>query len=161
MERGPGTQRSRSRAGIAIAGLSIGLFLAASLAASRGMATELVSLVRWLPGGDTSGHFLLAGLPALCLVASRHRITRRASPAHNALLAIAGLATLVTIDELLQISLSRRSFSIADLVANYSGIAVFSLIGFSILRKRRSQTASLAQSEEPLISGLRNPIERP
>ncbi len=118
-----------------IAALAAGvLVFGISVAASAGVGLDLLALVHDIPGGDTLGHFLLIGV--LSLVVSLAFVRRDAPRPWRAWRRVVlVLALLVTGDELLQLVLPLRSFSAGDLLANYAGILVFSLIALSARRK--------------------------
>ncbi len=109
-------------------------FVAISAAASLGLVDPLLRFVQSVPGRDTVGHLLLIGglafVATLTLVDPRNPVSSR-----RWVRMILGLGLMVTLDEGLQLWLPRRSFSWADLGANYLGIVLFS--GLAVTAHRR------------------------
>jgi VanZ family protein len=98
-----------------------------SAAASLGFGVRYLVLIHSLPGGDIVGHFLLIG--SLAFV-SALAFVEVGSPRRWFQWArvVVVLGTVMAGDELLQIALPLRSFSLHDLLANAAGILVFSLL---------------------------------
>jgi polysaccharide biosynthesis protein VpsQ len=90
-------------------------------------------LVRHLPGGDKTGHFLIMGtvsfLVTLAFASARIR-GRRLGPLGCVLI----VGAVVTVDELLQLLFPSRSFSLGDLLANWLGILSFGAAAWLVLR---------------------------
>jgi VanZ family protein len=125
--------------------LAFGAFvLGISVLASTGLRGDIARLAAGVPGGDVTGHFLLMGLLAFFVVLgfSRVRVARRRLGVLGSALIV---SALVTLDELAQLLLPARRFSLVDLAASYAGIVVFTLLAWLIvarLRRFRSNSAS-------------------
>ena len=119
------------RLALAFAALLVVIILAADL----GLAQEFFATVNRVPGGDTTGHFVLLGLLSLLvnLGFSSTRLGRL--PLHKASLL---LAAIITVEEFTQILLANRTFSLTDLSANYLGIWLLGELGVFL----RSQVLS-------------------
>jgi len=107
-----------------------GLFLVVLivLANSGQAAPQLLSVVRAVPGGDKTVHFILAGIMALLLNLSLGAAHWRIGPLPiqkgSALVALVGTA-----EEFSQIVMRHRSFDLEDLAWDYAGIAVLGQLG--------------------------------
>ena len=88
-----------------------------------------------LPGGDKSAHFLGPGLLAFCMVlgfssrAAKHRLL---SP----IASLTAAALLVTLDEVMQLVISTRTFELKDLSWSLAGVLVFGLAAMGVQRIR-------------------------
>lgn len=94
------------------------------VAADMGLLRPLFRLVGRVPHGDTLGHFALLGMLSLTLNLAFRTNLLRIGPFTATKLSW-GLALLITIEECSQLALTTRSFSLADLAANYLGIFIF------------------------------------
>lgn len=92
--------------------------------ADRGQFPGFLSWYRKIPYGDTIGHFFLIGLLALLINLSlRNQILRiRGIPFLKGSVFVMGV---VILEELSQIFISSRSFSLSDLGADFAGIYFF------------------------------------
>ncbi len=113
-----------------IAGLSV---VGISVAASAGLGVPALGFVASVPGADITGHFLLIGTVAfvsvLAFVGNQRRHQNR-----QWLRVVVLLAILFTVDEFLQLVLPLRAFQISDLIANYCGVLLFSLVALFLRR---------------------------
>jgi hypothetical protein len=117
------------------------LVFAACVAAISFLATtryggEVSDLARQLPGRDVTGHFLLMGALAFFVVLgfADARIRGRTLGALGAL----GIVALgASIDEVLQLWSTNRTFSFVDLGASLAGIAAFGAIAAWQVSRRR------------------------
>ena len=85
-----------------------------------------------LPGGDRFAHFLGPGLLAFFMVlglSSRAAHHRLPSPA----VSLAAAALLVTLDEVIQLSIASRTFELKDLAWSLIGVLVFGLAATGII----------------------------
>jgi VanZ family protein len=103
--------------------------------ADAGKLPGALRVVYAFPGGDKVGHFLLMGGLNFLVNMSlpvRWAVTRP----FGYLLASAAIALLVTAEELPQMLFTTRTFSVADLAADYAGIVCFGLVAyrFQIMR---------------------------
>ena len=94
----------------------------------------LLRLVTRLPGGDTTAHFLFLGCTAYASTLAftrpaRHFRWTQLLPAILLLLAATG-------DELSQLGIRTRTFSLGDLAANYAGIGLFTPLALGWQRRR-------------------------
>lgn len=92
------------------------------LAANRGWAAGWFALVHALPGGDKLGHFVLMGILAFLLP---HALLATGLPVgrKGVVFLLLTAALLIAAEEFSQIFLARRTFSSADLAADYAGFA--------------------------------------
>lgn len=117
--------------------LGIVAAVATSLAATI-FSPRWFQLVRYLPGGDKTGHFLIMGTVTFLVTlafSSAHLRGRRL----GALGCMAIVGVVVTVDELLQLLFPSRTFSGADLLANWLGILTFGAAAWALLRLRERQ----------------------
>jgi len=86
------------------------------------------------PGGDKIGHFFLMGSLALLInlafPAWRLRACHQAVPAGSLL-----TAAVITLEECSQVLFPTRTFSLADLTADYLGIIIIGIILFHFIQK--------------------------
>lgn len=113
------------------------LFLAAIVfLADRGLATSFFALVHAVPGADKLGHFLLMGtlsfLVNMGLEARQWPVAGRQVLRGSLLVAL-----LVTAEELTQLLLPTRSFSLLDLLSDYVGIWLFGRLAAYLVNRRR------------------------
>ena len=88
-----------------------------------------------LPGGDRFAHFLGPGLLAFFMVlglSSRAAHHRLPSPA----VSLVAAALLVTLDEVMQLVISTRTFELKDLSWSLIGVLVFGLAAMGVQRIR-------------------------
>ncbi len=105
------------------------IFLAVLIVlADSGRGQSLFVLVRHLPGGDITGHFLLLGTMSLLLNAAL-RFKTFSWRGRNILWGTVLLLTIATLEESSQIFFVSRSFSWSDMAANTVGILVFGELG--------------------------------
>jgi hypothetical protein len=119
-----------------IAGLAAGyglVLLGIILLAGRGSMNPVFAFVQRTPYLDKLGHFLLIGLLAL-LVNLALGARRWQVGGQRVLLGSAVVAALVTLEELSQLFLPNRAFSLLDLAANYAGIWVFGWLAGWLVR---------------------------
>ncbi len=115
-----------------LATLAICAVVASSIIASLGFGPQLFGFVNRIPGGDLTGHFLLMGLLsfAVNLRFSRNRLRGR----RLGVLGCTGLVlAAVTLEELTQKWIPARSFSMADLVASYTGVLTWGALAALLL----------------------------
>lgn len=107
-----------------------GLFLIAlvALANSGLVTTELLRIVRAVPGGDKTVHFCLAGTMALLLnltwAGAHWRVGPLPIQKGSVLILI-----LSTLEEISQITMRLRAFDVEDLAYDYVGILVLGQLG--------------------------------
>ena len=96
---------------------------------------EWFGFIYSLPGGDKFAHFLGLGLLGVCMVlglSSRAAHHRLLSPAAS----LAAAALLVTLDEVIQLAISSRTFELKDLAWSLTGVLIFGLAATGIQRIR-------------------------
>ncbi len=111
--------------------------------ADLGAMPQMISSLYAFPYGDLVGHLLLMGLLSLfvnlSLACRRIKIVSR-----SFLLGIVILLPVVTLEELSQLFLNNRSFSILDLAFSYAGILVFAQLAV-LFQKSVFSKKSLSQ----------------
>lgn len=113
--------RSKTWALLAIAAVS-----AICLVADLGYVPTLFPFVHLIPGKDVTCHFIVMG--AMALLVNLGFSSSRLFGYRFGMLGCTVLVLLaVTLEEFSQHFLSRRTFSVTDLSANYGGILVFSM----------------------------------
>ena len=84
-----------------------------------------------VPGGDKSFHFVGMGLLSFFMVLGFSSLTtnsRRRGPVAM----VTAIALLVTLDELIQLAIPSRTFSISDLAWSLAGVVVFGVAATAI-----------------------------
>ena len=117
-----------------LAYLAIATFFSISVLVS--VRKEWFGFIYGLPGSDKLVHFLGPGLLAFFMVlgfSSRAAHHRLLSPAAS----LAATALLVTLDEIIQLAIPTRTFSLNDLAWSLIGVLVFGLAATGILWSRR------------------------
>jgi VanZ family protein len=96
-------------------------------AANTDSADWFFDWVKATPYADKVGHFALLGGPSLLVHLG---FPARRLPRLRMLNLCLLLVILITLEELSQIFFSERTFSLADLSANYAGILLFGELGY-------------------------------
>lgn len=94
------------------------------VAANMGLGPSFFAFVYLLPGGDKAGHFILMGFLSF-LINSVMRASRIKVFNFDLLKGSLIVLAIVTIEELSQLFLKHRGFSIFDLFFDYTGIIIF------------------------------------
>jgi hypothetical protein len=132
-----GTERrawTRTIAWVALV-LFAGIFVGIVVIANRGEGARWWGFLESVPYGDKLGHFGLLGTFSLLLnLALRGRRLTRAVP--WVMLGSVLLAVAITAEECSQALLATRTFDLADLAANFAGIAAGEVVVRWILRRR-------------------------
>jgi VanZ family protein len=116
--------------------LLIGLVIVAAIvSANLGLGGGLIRLIQRVPGEDLTGHFVLFGGLSLAASAWLTDPRRRRACTHARLAAL--LAVLVTLEELSQIWIPGRTFSLADLSASLLGVAAGAAAAALLARRLR------------------------
>jgi polysaccharide biosynthesis protein VpsQ len=119
----------------------IGLFVAILIGADKGALPGFVRSLYAFPGGDKIGHFLLMGaLSWLINLSLRARLAPVLS--RNILLGSAIVFVFVTLEEISQLWLKSRSFSLLDLGFSYAGIFCGGRLALLALRRKRTTIVS-------------------
>jgi VanZ family protein len=108
------------------------------IAANMGLGPLFFSFVYLLPGGDKAGHFILMGLLSF-LINSVMRASRVQVFSFDLLKGSLIVMAIVTIEELSQIFLKYRGFSLFDLFFDYTGIIIFGRFAAFILDRQIHQ----------------------
>ncbi len=87
--------------------------------------------VKELPGGDKTGHVVLSCVLAFAAIGGVCGRSVRARGRHFGW-CLATVAALVTLEELSQVPLPARSFSLADLAASYLGVGIAGVAAWSL-----------------------------
>ena len=123
------------------------LFLAAVVfAANTGAAKSLFKALRQIPLGDKVAHVVLVGIMSLLLnlSLSAARFRWRSIGIQKGTLVLFVIATL---DELSNLFLSHRNFSLGDLASNYIGIFCFGWLAAWLVARSRTK----AEAESPKV----------
>jgi VanZ family protein len=99
----------------------------------------ILRIVYWIPYGDKFGHFILFGILTLLVDLALLRSAPSRSPLFVVVLSGVVLAILIGLEEVSQLYISKRTFSIFDLGFGYAGVLVFSWIALRIKSSRRAQ----------------------
>lgn len=120
---------------IMISRLSLATFLSALIfivySANHGSLPAIISLHERLPFGDTLGHFILAGtLSFLAVIALQAKAVHFA----NLCLPLGSVIVLpiVVIEEMSQMLIPNRSFSLLDMSANICGVLFFGWLAMQL-----------------------------
>jgi glycopeptide antibiotics resistance protein len=124
------------RKSISILTFSFILFLGFVIySANTGHSLVFFEWVSALPMGDKLGHFSLMFVFSLLLnMMFKHR--KLCIKDKNVLIGSLVVFILITLEEVSQIALERRTFDFMDLLCNYLGIACSSLTSLLVIRKR-------------------------
>lgn len=113
------------------------------LAANLGLGPVLFTFLDGIPGGDKLGHFVLMGILSFLvnylLGGKRIHIRSIHIPTGTAI-----VMAIVTLEEISQIFLEHRGFSLGDLFFDYAGIIIFGYLAEFLHRRR-----NLQQSTQP------------
>lgn len=111
-----------------------------TLAANFGWGQRAFALLHFVPGRDTTGHFVLFGLLGFSLVSWLSR-PAPAGPGWPVARLTVLLMTLIIVEELGQAFIPKRTFSLLDLSASLIGLAVGSLASQCFLHSRAARRA--------------------
>lgn len=113
------------------------VFLAILWAADQGQLPSFLRRFYSFPHGDKVGHFFLMGLLNLSAIMLLPR--GRMGCRKRVVVISIGVAVLVGIEEVSQRYLAQRTFSLADLLASYAGIACAALFAARRAKSRKTQ----------------------
>ena len=119
----------------------IGLICLLIFLADNGALPQLFDRYRSIPFGDQVGHFFLIGILTLALnvlFSFKQISVYKFKPFLGCMI----IFFLITLEESSQIFLTHRSFSFADMLANYLGILFFGHFLSRILLKQRRTCAT-------------------
>ncbi len=103
-----------------VALLSVAVIAAISVTAT--FAPSTFHFLSYIPYGDKVGHFVLFGTLTVAIVSA---IPSSRSPMYGALIT----AMIVVTEEVIQIYVPTRSFSLQDMGASLSGVVFFAAVG--------------------------------
>ena len=107
------------------------------LADSGNLPRSITQLYRF-PHGDKVGHFLLMGLLSFFLNRTALASLQDCRPASVTWRVSLALAFIVTLEELSQQLLPKRTFSLVDLAFSHAGIALFGWLAWLVTRKKNN-----------------------
>ena len=122
-----------------ITGVYILLLMTIIYLAGHHQYHDLFSIIRSVPGGDKSGHFLLMGLLSFLLNTSL-RCREVDVRSKHVLLGSVIVSIAVTLEEVSQIFVQYRSFDLGDLLFDYLGIWVFGKVALYVRARQRLLT---------------------
>jgi VanZ family protein len=111
------------------------------LIADLGLGPELFFFLPYIPGGDTTGHFVLIGLLAFLVnmtLRAAHVTVAGASLLKGSVI----ITIIVTLEEFSQLFLDNRGFSLVDLAADYAGILLFGWLAIQLTKRREKSEIS-------------------
>ena len=109
-----------------------------TLVANPGYGDRAFGFLRYVPGGDTTGHFGLYGLLGFAVTAAALRAARTTTRSLGIRVTLL-LALVITLEEFSQAVIPTRTCSFQDLAASLAGLLVGS---FAALRLVVPHTAS-------------------
>jgi VanZ family protein len=126
---------------IVLFGYAFFIYWAISAANTRA-ANTILSTAGYLPQGDKLGHFLLMGSLAMVVNFALQLRTIKMGPV-TFLFGSLFVAAASTLEELTQVFIPSRTFSIFDLAADYAGIYLFGLAAIWLTRGKFFQLLGL------------------
>lgn len=112
-----------------------GFIVLVIVVADVGLGRTLFTFLEHVPGGDKTGHFVLMGVLSLLVNLSLGAARVTLGPV-SALKGSLIVAALVTLEELSQVFLAYRGFSLLDLAADFAGIVLFGRLAALITARR-------------------------
>ena len=111
---------------------------------NTGQQGEFITYVKLIPYGDKAGHFILTGI--LTLLANLGLDCRTISIGRmKVLLGTLMISIIVLLEEWTQMYIPARTFSLWDLLSDFIGITVFSILAIQ-LQKLRSPAKSKSRT---------------
>lgn len=92
-----------------------------TLIANLGYANQVFGFLKYVPGRDITGHFVLYGVLGFAATAGIARSRWATIPKARAIMTTV-LATLITLEEFSQALIATRTFSFLDLSASLAGV---------------------------------------
>ncbi len=111
--------------------------------ANMGLGPIVFQFLRYIPGGDKTGHFVLMGLFSLFVNLSM-RVKRVDVAGFSLLKGSLIVALIVTVEEFSQLLLKHRGFSLLDLACDYLGIIAFGVLAEHWVRARQAKQAAFS-----------------
>ena len=111
------------------------------IVANLGLGPVVFRFLKYIPGGDKAGHFVLMGLLSLLVNLSfgAQRVTVGGLPLLKGSLIV---MAVVTVEELSQLLLKHRGFDLLDLAMDYLGIVAFGVLAEHLVQHRRVAKSS-------------------
>jgi len=103
---------------------------------NNNLANSFFSLFAVVPYYDKISHFVLMGILAFLAVMSISPLLSY-SRTKSTLIVLGTVLTLVAIEEYSQLFIATRTFSLADFVCDFFGVAIFGSIGHLSIDKRQ------------------------
>ncbi|MCJ8346220.1 VanZ family protein [bacterium] len=119
------------------------VFLTLTIAiANSGSGNYYFSFLKYIPGGDKTGHFFLMG--TLCFLSNAFVVSQKFKPLKVPMLkGTFFVICFVLLEEISQIFIKSRTFDLQDLVADFCGILFFDLV-FRVWQKFQSNKIKLS-----------------
>ncbi|MFT4550494.1 MAG: hypothetical protein ACI8XO_000680 [Verrucomicrobiales bacterium] len=128
------TEKTFARASV-ICAVGFALFMIiVVIACNVGHGQQLFSMMDQVPGRDKTGHFVLMGMLSFLLVIMLVPRMKSDRP-KAALIVMAVVALVITLEEGSQYFISSRTFSLADLGCSLAGVIAFGAIAYVFVRK--------------------------
>lgn len=119
------------------------------LMANTGALPRFVTDIYLFPLGDKLGHFLLIG--GLAFLLDLTALSQRPKRPRAAMAKVSAvLAALVTLEEISQILVPARSFSLLDLAGDYAGIVFFTAFAYGVHRLKSALFAREDGNEDAI-----------
>ena len=111
------------------------LIVAIVIAADADQFPDFIKRLYQFPGGDKAGHFILFGILSFLLNESALTLLPKPNPARLVLTVSLLLAILIGLEEWSQSLFPARTMALTDLLASYTGVALFALLANRTKRK--------------------------
>ena len=91
---------------------------------------DFIKRLYQFPNGDKAGHFILLGILSFLLNESALTLFPKPNPARLVLTISLLLAIVIGLEEWSQALFPARTMSLTDLLASYTGVALFALLAY-------------------------------
>lgn len=112
-----------------------GFIIAIIVAANANQFPAPLKRIYDFPGGDKAGHFILFGILSFLLNKSALVLFPKSNPARLILTVSLLLSILIGLEEWSQSLFPARTMALTDLLASYTGVALFALLANRTKRK--------------------------
>ena len=106
------------------------LIIAIIIVADADQFPDFIRRLYQFPGGDKAGHFILFGILSFLLNESALTLFPKPNPARLVLTISLLLAIVIGLEEWSQALFPARTMSLTDLLASYTGVALFALLAY-------------------------------
>ena len=106
------------------------LIVAIVIAADADQFPDFIKRLYQFPNGDKAGHFILFGILSFLLNESALTLFPKPNPARLVLTISLLLAIVIGLEEWSQALFPARTMSLTDLLASYTGVALFALLAY-------------------------------